>query len=181
MATPSKTALTPHPSPSGRGETNIVITGFMGTGKTTVGRRLAELIGRPFVDADSEIVGRAGKTIPQIFAEDGESAFRALERQLCAELAAQTGLVIATGGGMLVDKSNLALMLASGFVVCLDASPKTIIARLGETDDRPLAKQWAALLEQRRGAYAAIPTHVNTTKKLPDEIAQEIIALWQSA
>src|SRR5690606_21716287 len=79
---------------------NIVVTGFMGTGKTTVGRRLADLLRRPFIDTDVEIAQRAGKSIPQIFAEDGEFVFRAMERELCAELAQRRGLVIATGGGM---------------------------------------------------------------------------------
>jgi shikimate kinase len=168
-------------SSSGRGEKNIVITGFMGTGKTTAARRVAELTGRMFVDTDEEIKRRAGKTIPRIFDEDGEFVFRAMERQLCAELAAQRGLVIATGGGMLVDEGNRSLMLASSFVVCLDAAPETIAARLEGADDRPLAKDWKALLEKRREVYTAIPTHIDTTNKRPDEVAQEIIRLWQSA
>jgi shikimate kinase len=160
---------------------NIVITGFMGTGKTTVGQQVAELTARTFIDTDTEIERREGKTIPQIFAEDGEFVFRAMERKLCVELAGQHDLVIATGGGMLVDEGNRALMLASGFVVCLDAAPEAIAARLGETEDRPLAKHWETLLEKRREVYATIPTHVDTTDKSPDEIAQEIIALWRSA
>jgi shikimate kinase len=153
----------------------------MGTGKTTVGQRVAEMTGRRFIDADNEIVARAGKPIPQIFAEAGEATFRRMERQLCTELAAKTGLVIATGGGMLVDEQNRNLMLASGFVVCLDANRETLAARLRSTEERPLARNWEAILKSRREAYAAIPIHVNTTNKLPDEIAQEIIGLWQSA
>jgi shikimate kinase len=153
----------------------------MGTGKTTVGQQIAQLTGRTFMDTDTEIARREGKTIPQIFAEDGEFVFRAMERHLCVELAARHGLVIATGGGMLVDEGNRALMLASSFVVCLDATREAIAARLAEVDDRPLAKHWETLLEKRRDVYAAIPTHVDTTDKSPDEIAEEIIALWRSA
>src|SRR3954463_16189043 len=82
-------------------EQNIVLTGFMSTGKSTVGQRLAELLKRRFVDSDEVIVERAGMTIPQIFVRDGEAGFRALEKEVCGDLAAQHGLVIATGGGML--------------------------------------------------------------------------------
>lgn len=153
----------------------------MGTGKTTVGRRVAALTNRPFIDTDDEIVKRMGKTIPQIFAEDGEFVFRAKERQLCVELAAQQGLVIATGGGMLIDQANRALMLASAFVVCLDAAPETIQTRLANTDHRPLAANWQDVLEKRRSIYASIPIHVVTTGRTPDDIAQEIVRLWRSA
>jgi shikimate kinase len=169
------------PTQAETGEKNIVITGFMGTGKTTVGRRVAELTNRPFIDTDDEIVKREGKTIPQIFLEDGEFVFRAKERQLCVELAAQRGLVIATGGGMLVDEGNRALMLASGFVVCLDAAPETIARRLAHTTNRPLAQNWQQVLEKRRAIYAQIPIHVYTTDRTPDDVAQEIVRLWHSA
>ena len=111
----------------------------------------------------------------------GESRIKSLERQVCAELAANQELVIATGGGMLVDESNRALMLESGFVICLDAAPEAIEARLRNADNRPLARDWRTLLEKRKSAYAAIPIHVDTTEKTTNEVAQEIIALWQSA
>src|SRR3954466_2305869 len=80
---------------------NIVITGFMGTGKTTVGRLLAERLQRPFLDMDSVIESHFGKPIPRIFAEDGEPAFRVFEAQLCYELSEKQGLVLSTGGGAL--------------------------------------------------------------------------------
>src|SRR5690349_12571702 len=105
---------------------NIVITGFMGTGKTTVGRCVADNLKRRFVDTDDKIVESAGKPIPQIFADDGEAAFRHIERRICRFYAGQRWLVIATGGGMLVDESNLSVMIASGFVVCLNATPDAI-------------------------------------------------------
>jgi shikimate kinase len=166
---------------AGGREKNIVITGFMGTGKTTVGKRVAALTERPFIDTDDEIVKREGKTIPQIFADDGEFVFRAKERQLCVELAARQGLVIATGGGMLVDEGNRSLMLASAFVVCLDASPETIATRLEDVSSRPLARNWQTVLEKRRAIYARIPIHITTTDRSPDDIAQEIVRLWRSA
>jgi shikimate kinase len=160
---------------------NIVITGFMGTGKTTVGRRVAELLQRPFIDTDEEIVRRTGRTIPDIFAHDGESNFRHIERRMSRFLAAQRGYVIATGGGMLVDESNLEVMLASGLVICLNATPEAIMQRLKDDPiERPLLKgDWRTLLEKRRVAYASIPNQLDTTGKTPDEIAGEIVAIWQ--
>jgi len=160
---------------------NIVITGFMGTGKTSVGRLVAEKLQRSFIDTDEEIVRRTGRTIPDIFAHEGESNFRHIERRMCRFLAAQRGYVIATGGGMLLDESNRAVMLASGLVICLNASPEAIIQRLkDDPTERPLFKgDWRLLLEKRREAYAAIPNQVDTSGKIPDEIAGEIVALWQ--
>jgi shikimate kinase len=132
------------------------------------------------VDAGEEIVKRAGMSIAQIFECDGEIGFRALEKQVCRDLAAERGLVIATGGGMLVDDENRQQMLETGFVVCLDASPEVISARLSFADDRPLAGDWAALLDKRRAAYAAIPIHIDTTDKTVEDIAEEIVGLWRS-
>jgi len=167
------------PDPVSHKEKNIVLTGFMSTGKSTVGQRLAELLKRRFVDSDEVIVERTGMTIPQIFVRDGEAGFRALEKEVCGDLAAQHGLVVATGGGMLIDPENRALMLASGFVVCLEARPDVIRERLALADDRPLAGNWEALLEKRRAAYATIPVHVDTSDKTPEIVAEEIIQRWQ--
>jgi shikimate kinase len=162
-------------------ESNLILTGFMGTGKSTVGKRIALITGRRFVDADDVIVERAGMTIPQMFATQGEPAFRKLEKEVCHDLAAERGLIVATGGGMLVDAENRETMLGSGLVVCLDAAPGVIRSRLAPSmADRPLAGDWEALLEKRRAAYAAIPTHVDTSGKTPHKTAEEIIALWRS-
>ncbi|MCU0502928.1 MAG: shikimate kinase, partial [Anaerolineae bacterium] len=85
---------------------NIVLTGFMGAGKTVTGQEVAARLGRPFVDLDDIIVARAGKPIPAIFAEDGEPAFRAIEAAICEEFSAPAGLVIAVGGGAVVNPAN---------------------------------------------------------------------------
>src|SRR5690606_27386423 len=111
---------------SGGLATNIVLAGFMGAGKTTVGRLVAHRLGWPFVDADDEIVARAGMSIPEIFARYGEAHFRQIEREVCAELARREHTVIATGGGALVDETNLKTMLASGLVVCLRVSAEAV-------------------------------------------------------
>lgn len=169
MATPESSA----------DERNIVITGFMASGKTTVGREVAALIDRRFVDSDDVIVERAEATIPQIFARDGEAGFRAIEKEVCRDLAAQRELVIATGGGMLVDPENRSAMLDSGLVVCLDATADVIRQRLRASTNRPLADDWEALFEKRRAAYEAIPQHVSITGKTPRAIAEEIVALWR--
>ena len=104
----------------------------MGSGKTVVGKALARLTGRSMVDADEELVRRAGRPISLIFQEDGEAAFRELERSVIVDLCSQSGTVIAAGGGSFVDPDNRELMLANGLVVCLSATPETILKRISE-------------------------------------------------
>ena len=156
---------------------NIVITGFMCTGKSTVGQILARKLNRRFVDMDVEIETRAGFTIPQIFRRQGEAAFREMERRLIHELALQHGLVIATGGGALIDDDMREMMGRHGMLVCLNASRAEIHARLAENRDRPLAEDWESRLDARRSAYARINHQIMTTGKAPTEIAAEIAAL----
>jgi 3-dehydroquinate synthase len=168
---------------------NIVLTGFMGTGKTSVGRLIAQQLNRPFVDTDEEIVGRAGMSIPEIFVNVGEARFRHLEKEVARELATRRGLVIATGGGMLVDEENRTLMQQSALVVCLNAEPEVLIERLmsaSEVEERPLLKEnpvenMRALLEKRRAAYATISYQVDTNGKTVEQLAQEIVAMIQSS
>jgi len=173
--------------------TNVVVTGFMGTGKTTVGREVARRLGRSFVDVDAEIEARAGKSIPRIFSEDGEGAFRQMESALCEELSAQQGpcpelaegLVIATGGGALVDPTNRALMMKSDTVVCLTCDVDEILRRVssGGNSDRPLLDvadpraEVERLLELRREAYAAIPWQVDTTELSVEEVATRVVEI----
>ena len=109
---------------------NIVITGFMGTGKSTVGRLLAKRLQRRYVDMDALLAERFGKPIAVVFAEEGEEAFRAAEAELCKELAAEQQLVISTGGGALVNENCRAALAASGMLVCLTASEGEILRRL---------------------------------------------------
>ncbi|MBN2001769.1 MAG: 3-dehydroquinate synthase [Anaerolineae bacterium] len=154
--------------------TNLVLTGFMGTGKTTVGQALARELQRPFVDMDARIEAQAGKPIPRIFAEDGEGAFRQIEAALCVELSQQEGLIIATGGGALVNPANREAFQRTGTILCLDATPDEILQRVRGADgdavaDRPLLAvadpraEIVRLLALRREAYRAIPWHIGTT------------------
>ena len=158
---------------------NIILTGFMGTGKSTVGRVLARRMDRIFFDMDSAIEHRTGLTIPRIFATYSEPFFRAIERGLSHELAMQTNLVIATGGGALLDDESYQALAKTGFIVCFTATEDVIEARLRQSDERPLAGQWRELLEERRSQYAKIPYQIVTDDKSPDEIAEEVIGLWQ--
>lgn len=166
---------------------NLVLTGFMGTGKTAVGRAVAARLGRPFVDMDEQIVQRAGMSIPEIFARQGERAFRALEAELVRELAGRRGLVIATGGGALVDATNRETFCRTGLVICLTASVEAILARVGEGRGRPLLQtdegaadartRITALLAQRAAAYAEIPYTVDTTDRSVSQVVDEVLRL----
>lgn len=165
---------------------NLVLTGFMGTGKSTVGRRVAEQLGRPFVDMDELIVQRAGMSIPEIFARWGEPAFRQMEAELCRELAGQSGLVIATGGGTLVNPANRQAMEAGGRVVCLWASPEEVIERLAGEHGRPLLNapdplaEARRILEERRSAYSALAWHVDTTGRPVEEVVEAVLRIWHA-
>jgi len=162
---------------------NLILTGFMGTGKTSVGREVAKRLDRPFVDMDTEIEARAGKSILRIFAEDGEAAFRQMEAALGEALSQQTGLVIATGGGVLVDPSTRARMMTSGPVVCLTCDPSEILRRtsLASNPTRPLLAvadpqaEIGRLLATRHEAYAAIPWQIDTTGLSIGQVADRVI------
>jgi shikimate kinase len=164
---------------------NIILTGFMGTGKSTIGRLVAAQLQRDFVDMDTLIEQRQGRPISQIFADEGEPYFRQLEADLCRELAARQGLVIATGGGALVLEQNLAVMERRGLVICLDCEPEALWQRIGHSEDRPMLAErdqdrfarLAALLEQRAPAYGRIEHHLDVTRLSPAEAARQVCEL----
>ncbi len=162
----------------------LVITGFMGTGKTSVGRKVAFMLGREFVDMDSEIVKREGKSIRDIFETDGEAYFRKLESSLCEELASRRDCVIATGGGALLNPRNRG-RFADAFVICLDATVDELLSRLKGDDKRPLLQARSredirGLQSARAAAYGAIQYHLDTTGKKIEEIAGRIIAEYET-
>ena len=163
---------------------NIILVGFMASGKTSVGRALARRADWTFVDADDVIVARAGKPIHRIFEEDGEPAFRQLERRVIADLCAGERQVIASGGGAFVSEQNREVMLAGGRVFFLSASPATILQRVREEDAggpiRPLLAvddpeaRIAELLAQRAPAYAQAHHTVETDALTPEGVAERI-------
>lgn len=162
---------------------NIVLTGFMGTGKTAVSAELAAMTGLKAVEVDAVIEQRAGISISEIFATQGEAAFRLMEAEAISALASATGSIISTGGGAVLRDDNMDALRASGTVVLLTASAETILERTARhTDtDRPLLKvndPLAAikeLLEKRRPHYERADLTVPTDGKAPAEVAREIL------
>jgi shikimate kinase len=122
----------------GKSPRNIVITGFMGTGKTTVARIAAGRLGLELVSTDALIEARAGQSIPEIFAQKGEAAFRSLEAIICREVAMRPDVVIDTGGGALLNPTTRAAFTESGLVICLTCAPDEIMRRLSGDSSRPL-------------------------------------------
>ncbi len=158
----------------------VVLTGFMGTGKSEVGRRLAKRLGRAFVDTDELVETRAGKPVAAIFRDDGEPRFRALERAAVVDATARAGAVVALGGGAVLDPENLACVRANGVLVCLTARPETILARIGDVRRRPLLASGdpreiiERLLAERQEAYAAADLTVDTSERSAEEVVEEI-------
>ena len=157
----------------------------MGTGKTSVGKKLAQRLQRSFIEMDQEIEKRERMSIAQIFKEKGESYFRAREAALVKQLALQRGLVIATGGGVVLDPQNISLFAIQGIMICLDASVDVIYDRVKSYTHRPLLQvpdpraAIEQLLLQRKDNYAQIPLHVTTNDKSVDQIVNEIIQIVQ--
>lgn len=162
---------------------NIILTGFMGTGKTTVGRLLAEKLNFKFVDTDVMIEEWSGKTIAEIFVEDGEKAFRQMERDTARRLSEEAKQVISTGGRMMLDPENISVLSPTGRIFCLTASPEEILRRVLSDDDgmeRPLLKgdnpagRITALLHERREKYGQFP-QIETENRTPEELCELIL------
>lgn len=162
---------------------NIILTGFMGTGKTTVGKLLAKKLQRKFIDTDQLIETRQGLTIPEIFANLGESAFRRMEADIAQELGKSEGLVISTGGRFMLDPANVAALSSTGRVFCLVATPQEILTRLAKDKDnrRPLLdvpnpnEQIVELLRERKRGYQRF-LKLSTDDRLPEEVTENLLA-----
>ncbi len=160
---------------------NIVLTGFMGTGKTAVGRHLAAELKAKFVDVDIAIAEKAGRSIKDIFTGDGEAAFRKEESAVIQEVAAQDKTVIATGGGALMDHANRENLAKKGILVCLTARMGTLLERLKDDQTRPLLagesleQRVERLMTERQAIYNLCPIQVDTDGKTIAQVADEII------
>ncbi len=162
---------------------SIVLTGFMGSGKSTVGRVLAEGSGRQFVDTDDLIVQESGLSVDEIFQQQGEATFRSRERAVARRLAGLPDLVIASGGGLMLDPVNATLLGQNNFVFCLVASPEEILARLTASDlSRPLLSglepevRIASLLAERAESYSQFPP-ISSGSRPAAAVAEEIARL----
>ncbi len=146
----------------------VVLVGLMGAGKSTVGRRLASMLGRDFVDADDAIEDAARRTIAEIFAEFGEAYFRDGERRVIARLMDEHSGVIATGGGAFIDPATRALILEKGIAVWIDCDIETLVERTARRNNRPLLKTGdprailTRLFEERAPFYAEAPIRVKS-------------------
>jgi shikimate kinase len=160
---------------------NIALCGFMGTGKSSVGRLVAQQLRFAFLDTDAVIEARAGKSISDIFAQDGEPAFRVLESKVVHELASRHHTVISTGGGLVVNPDNLANLKQHALVVCLWATPETIWARVKNQSHRPLLadpqplEKIRALLAERAPFYKQAGVLLNTELRSTRDVAQQVI------
>ena len=174
----------------------IFLIGFSGTGKSAVGRSVARLLGWAFADADELIVERADKSIDRIFADDGEPAFRRLERDIIVEMTTRERVVISTGAGSVMHDDSLGTMLASGLVVALEAHPETIYKRLSSIAEedgaeamvRPMLRSGGSddplgriesLKRERQWAYARAHWTVTTDAMSAEQAAHEVVRAWR--
>ena len=161
---------------------NIILVGFMGTGKSAVGRLLARRLKWPFLDLDKKIEKDAGRSIAEIFTAEGEAGFRRLEAKAVQDVVGLQSHVIATGGGVMCDEKNVEALKGSGFLVCLTASPEMILERTAPTlSSRPLLsggdprERIQALLALRTPFYAKADATMDTTNRTLQDVAEEIL------
>ena len=166
---------------------NLSLTGFMGVGKSTLGRFLANSLRYQFVDTDDMIEQRSGKPITKIFEDDGEDSFRSLEQEIVDEMVSWKRRVISTGGGLITKNNNLERLKAYSFVVCLWASPETIYHRIKRQSHRPLlqttdpVRRIEDLLEERSVFYKQSDYMVNTDKRPLRVVAQLVTHQFHQA
>ncbi len=166
---------------------NIILTGFMATGKTVTGKMLADRLGYEFLDTDDLIVKRSGMSIAEIFDKKGEADFRRMERELARELGDKEGLVVSTGGGLMMDPVNAAALSRRGRVFCLVATPEEIFDRVSNDKHsiRPLLnvedpmRHIREILKQRAGGYGRFQ-QIITSGRTPEEVACHLLDIFQT-
>lgn len=163
---------------------NVALIGFMGTGKTSVAERLAARMGKRCLDLDAVIAEKSGKTIPRIFEEDGEKVFRNLETEAVKEASRKSGVVLACGGGVVLDKVNIEHLRRNSVIICLTAKPEKILERVGASGTRPLlnvqdrSERMRRLLSSRDQLYEGSADHmVDTTDLTIDQVVERIVAV----
>ncbi len=160
---------------------NIVLTGFMGTGKTAVGKELTRLLNLKLIDVDTEIEKSEKITINEIFQRFGEPRFREIETEMIKKISQQKNVIISTGGGAVLKQENMDILRENGVIICLMATPETILKRTSNSDERPLLKvenpfeKIKQLLDFRRPYYEKADIMIDTENKTPLQIAEEII------
>jgi len=162
---------------------NVILVGFMGTGKTAVGRVLAKRLGLRFVDMDDIIEEREGMKIPEIFEKKGERYFRHAESKVARDIALQSGLVVAAGGGAVIDEENVRNLKSNGVMFCLVATPETIFSRTKGHTHRPLLnvsdpkEKIAELMAKRAEYYARADYRIDTGNLTVEGVADKIMEL----
>lgn len=168
---------------------NIVLIGFMGTGKTSTGKVLAQRLGKAFIDMDNRIEEEQGVSIPEIFETKGEPHFRQLEKDLVKKLSERANAVISTGGGTIKDPENVALLKKSGLIVCLTASPEVILERTERKGERPVLdgadkgdrlSAIEKLLAEREQFYKQADYFIDTGDMSPLQVAERIVHTLKS-
>ncbi len=160
---------------------NIILTGFMGTGKTAVGKKLSMFLKMELIDVDTEIEKSQRMTINEIFKQFGEPGFRKIETEMIQKLSERKDVIISTGGGAVLKQKNMDALRKQGVIICLMASPETILKRTSHNSNRPLLKvedpfeKIKELLHFRRPFYEKADIMIDTEGKTPLQIAEEII------
>ncbi|HWR58395.1 MAG TPA: shikimate kinase [Thermodesulfovibrionales bacterium] len=160
---------------------NIVLTGFMGTGKTAVGRELARVLGWKIIDIDDEIVKARNMSINDIFNRFGEPTFRDMETEMLRKVSHNKNVIISTGGGAVLRQENMDILREKGVIVCLDATPETILERTSGNSERPLLRvedplgRIRELREARKPFYEKADIMIDTGGKTPLLIAEEVL------
>lgn len=162
---------------------NIYLVGFMGTGKSAVGRILANKLAKGFIDMDKIIEEEEGRQIKDIFATEGEGYFRRLERDLLKKISSRMDLVVSCGGGLVCDSGNLEILKNTGYLFSLLASPSVIFERVKDSDNRPLLSiedplaEINRLLSLREPYYRQAGMQIDTDKISPQEVAGRVLRL----
>ena len=166
-------------------DSNLYLIGFMGVGKSAVGRFVARLLNMRFIDSDHEIEERAGMTISSIFETRGEAAFRQMEREFILNGHPERGCVVSCGGGLPIGQGMRELLLSKGVVICLFASEATIIERTSRNDKRPMlhaedpAARVRALLNKRMPVYKKTGTGISTENRSMQEVASHVVRVYR--